>query len=117
VEEFGAGSGPRASSRSRRPRWSGTRSTSTRGWRKLELVARVTDRIRVSSSAAGEGSTGERSGAEPQPEGFQTTALGLGSTFEPSEIEAAQPRVTRWQEVAQTALDFVKRFVPAKPTS
>jgi hypothetical protein len=22
-----------------------------------------------------------------------------------------------WQEVAQAALDFVKRFVPAKPTS
>jgi len=33
------------------------------------------------------GSTGERSGRELQPEGFQTTALGLGPTFEPDEVE------------------------------
>ena len=40
-----------------------------------------------------EGSTGERSGRELQPGGFQTTALGLGSKFEPGEIEPDEPPV------------------------
>jgi hypothetical protein len=52
----------------------------------LEVI-RVANRIWVSSPAAGEGSTGERSGREFQSKGFQTTALGLGPTFERREIE------------------------------
>ncbi len=33
------------------------------------------------------------------------------------EIEAGKLTIDHgWQEVAQTALDFVKRFVPAKPS-
>jgi hypothetical protein len=40
-----------------------------------------------------ESSTGERSGRELQPGGFQTTALGLGSKFQPGEIEPDEPPV------------------------